>query len=69
MCVSVHSFDTSDRENDSVVTELITMQRSRSLCSIARVDVPTTDEIAINDYVDPHITNHQGGSEYRGYHL
>jgi hypothetical protein len=48
---------------------IITMQWSRSLCSIARADVPTTDGIAINDYVDPHITSYQGGSDYRGYHF
>jgi hypothetical protein len=69
----VHSSDTSDRENDSVVTDTsanfnaAVTDSIRNLCSIARADVPTTDDIGINDNVDPHITSHQGGSELNVY--
>ena len=75
MTTPVHSFDTSDRENDSAVTDTsanfnaAVTDSIRNLCSIARADVPTTDDIGINDYVDPHMTNHQGSSEFLGYHF
>jgi hypothetical protein len=55
----VHSFDTCDRENTSAVTDTsanfnaAVTDSIRNLCSIARADVPTTDDIAINDWVDP----------------
>ena len=68
-------FDTSARENDSAVTDTsanfnaAVTDSIRNLCSIARADVPTTDDIGINDYVDPHMTNHQGSSEFLGYHF
>ena len=54
----VHSFDTSDRENDSAVTDTsanfnaAVTDSIRNLCSIARADVPTTDDIGINDFVE-----------------
>ena len=66
----VHSFDTSDRENDSAVTDTsanfnaAVTDSIRNLCSIARADVPTND-----DYVHPHMTHHQGISEILGYHF
>jgi len=45
------------------------MQRSLIPHGIVRADVPTTDDIAINKCEDPHLTGHQGGSEYLGYHF
>ena len=65
---TVHTFDTSDRENDSAVTNMsanfnaAVTDSIRNLSSNARADMPTTDDIAINDYVDPHITSHQEDS-------
>ena len=70
MTTPVHSFDTSDRENDSAVTDTsanfnaAVTDSIRDLCSIARADVPTND-----DYVHPHMTHHQGISELLGYHF
>ena len=74
----VHSFDTSDRENDSAVTDTSASVNAavtdslRNLVSIVRADVPTTNDTAINDCVgltDPHMTDHQRDSEYLGDHF
>ena len=45
------------------------MQRSLIPHGIVRADMPTTDDIAINKCEDPHLTSHQGGSEYLDYHF
>jgi hypothetical protein len=60
----VHSFDTSDHDNDSAVTDTsvnfnaAVTDSIRNLCSIVRADVPPIDDIAVNNCVNPHVSNH-----------
>jgi len=72
----VHSLDTSDRRNDSAVTDTsasfnaaVTDSDSTQNLLIVRADVPTTNDIAINNCENSHLTDHQGESDYLSCHF
>jgi hypothetical protein len=72
----VHSLDTSDRRNDSAVTDTsasfnaaVTDSDSTQNLLIVRADVPTTNDIAINNCENSHLTDHQGENDYLSCHF